>query len=201
MVTFLNSVEVTLKTENPERVEKLKELARKVRALLEGEFTLSSGAKSPYYFDGKMVSLWPEGAYLIGQIILEEIADLEVDAIGGLTIGADPIATAVALVSHIEGRPIPAFIVRTEPKKHGTQQFIEGHLPKNGRVVIVDDVVTKGTSVLKAIDAVEKEGCKVVRVIALLDRNEGGGDELRRRKYDFITMMSYDPSGKVVVEQ
>ena len=199
MVAFLKSVEVTLVTEKTER---LKALGLELGAFLEGqERTLASGAKSSFYFDGKMVSLWPEGARLIGEIILEEIADLEVDAIGGLTIGAGPIATAVALISSLHGRPVPAFIVRTEPKKHGTQRLIEGHLPPNGKVVIVDDVVTLGGSVLKAIDAVEKEGCKVVKVIALLDRHEGGSDELRRRGYDFSALWSYEPSGKVVVER
>jgi orotate phosphoribosyltransferase len=120
-----------------------------------------------------------------------------VDAIGGLTLGADPIVAAVAVISHLEGQPIPAFIVRAEFKKHGTQKKIEGHLPKGGRVAIIEDVITTGGSVFKAIEAVEAEGCRVVKVIALLDRHQGGSDKLREMGYDFVALLSADPSGEV----
>lgn len=170
----------------------------KQHAVLRGEFTLASGAKTKYYFDGRMVTLLPEGAYLVGQRIFQLVAG-EVDVIGGLTLGADPIVAAVAVISHLEGQPIPAFIVRVEVKEHGTQKKIEGHLPRGGRVAIVDDVITTGGSVFKAIEAVEAEGCKVVKVIVLLDRHQGGSDEIRRRGYDFVAILSADASGEVTL--
>ena len=167
-------------------------------ALLRGEFTLASGAKSSYYFDGRMITLLPEGAYLVAKKIFQLLAG-KVDAIGGLSLGADPIVAAVAVVSHLEGQPIPAFIVRAEVKKHGTQKKIEGHLPRGGRVAIVDDVITTGGSVFAAIKAVEAEGCQVVKVIALLDRHQGGSDKLREMGYDFAALLSADPSGEVSI--
>jgi orotate phosphoribosyltransferase len=170
----------------------------KRHALLHGEFTLASGAKSSYYFDGRMLTLLPEGAYLVAKKVFQLLAG-KVDAIGGLSLGADPIVAAVALISHLEGQPIPAFIVRAEVKKHGTQKKIEGHLPKGGRVAIVDDVITTGGSVFQAIEAVEAEGCRVVKVIALLDRDQGGSDELKRRGYDFVALLKADASGEILV--
>ena len=174
--------------------ERLLEIVRE-RAIIRGEFTLSSGLSSPYYFDLRRVTLWPEGAYLVGRRVLELTRG--VDAIGGMMIGADPIVASVALVSQMEGRPIPAFIVRKEPKKHGTQNFIEGELPKGSRVAIVDDVITTGGSILRAIEVVEGEGCEVVKVIAILDRKQGGSEELKRRGYDFRALLVADERGEV----
>jgi orotate phosphoribosyltransferase len=166
-------------------------------AVLRGEFTLSSGLKTSYYFDGRMVTLWPEGAYLIGRKILHILVAAGAEAVGGMTVGADPIVAAVAVVSHLEGRPIPAFIVRGEVKEHGTQKRIEGPLKAGARVAIVDDVITTGGSVLRAIEAVEAEGCRVVKVVVLLDRQQGGADEIRRRGYAFSAILSADSSGEV----
>ena len=169
----------------------------KERAIVRGDFTLSSGLKTSYYFDGRMVTLWPEGAYLIGRKIFHILAEAGVEAIGGMTVGADPIAAAVAVVSHLEGWPIPAFIVREGVKEHGTQKRIEGPLKAGSRVAIVDDVITTGGSVLRAIEAVEAEGCRVVKVVVLLDRQQGGADKIRRRGYDFTAILSADASGEV----
>ncbi|MEE8470259.1 MAG: orotate phosphoribosyltransferase [Dehalococcoidia bacterium] len=167
------------------------------RAVSRGEFTLSSGRRTSVYFDGRMVTLWPEGAYLIGRKIFHMLEGVEVDAVGGMTMGADPIAAAVALVSHQEGKPIPAFIVRGGVKDHGTQKRIEGPLRAGSKVAIVDDVITSGASVLRAIEAVEAEGCQVVRVVVLLDRQQGGADEIRRRGYDFAAILTADAEGTV----
>jgi len=176
--------------------ERILELFRE-HAILRGEFTLSSGIKTSYYFDGRKVTLWPEGAYLIGRRVLDIIAGAGAEAVGGMTMGADPIAAAVAVVSHLEGKPVPAFIVRAETKGHGTQRRVEGPLPKGARVAVVDDVVTTGGSVLRAIEAVEAEGCSVVKVVVLLDRQQGGADEIRRRGYDFTALLTADASGDV----
>jgi orotate phosphoribosyltransferase len=169
----------------------------KEHAILHGDFTLSSGLKSSYYFDGRLVTLWPEGAYLIGKKIFDILKGTGAEAVGGMTMGADPMVSAVAVVSHLEGKPIPAFIVRAEMKGHGTQKRIEGPLQRGSRVAIVDDVITTGGSVLRAIEAVEAEGCQVVKVVVLLDRHQGGSDEIRRRGYDFQAILSADAEGEV----
>lgn len=180
-----------------ERTKRILELAHETGALLHGEFTLTSGKKSNHYFEGKKLTLHPEGSYLLGKEVLERLADLEVDAIGGLVMGAFPMITAVALVSHLEGRPLPSFIVREAPKEHGTRRQIEGHFKEGSRVAIVDDVITTGGSVRKAIEAVEAAKCKVVKVIVIVDRHEGGSDELKNKGYDFSAIIDLWPSGEV----
>jgi orotate phosphoribosyltransferase len=186
---------------NTESAKKIREIADEVGAFLRGDFTLSSGRKSGHYFDGKKVTLSPEGAYWVGKAIFDELKEIEVDAIGGLAIGADPIVSAVALVSHLEGKPIPSFIVRDERKEHGTKRKIEGHLQEGCRVAIVDDVITTGGSVSKAIEAVEAVNCKVVKVIVLVDRHEGGSDTLKDKGYDFTSILHLWPSGKVTIDE
>ena len=186
---------------NTARSEKIKEIALRVGAFLEGEYALSSGLKSNRYFEGKKVTLAPDGAYEVGKAIFDELIEIGVDAIGGLATGAYPIVTAVALVSHQEGKPIPSFVVREDRKSHGTMRKIEGHLKKGSRVAIVDDVITSGGSVLKAIEAVEEVGCQVVKVIVIVDRHEGGSDELRRRKYDFTAILGYPAPREVAIDE
>jgi orotate phosphoribosyltransferase len=191
-----STLELRVNTKNAQRIL---EIARETGALLDGEFTLASGRKSNHYFEGKRLTLSAEGAYLVGKVVFDELADIDVDAIGGLAIGADPIATAVAVVSHLEGKPIPAFIVREEPKQHGTRKKIEGHIKEGFRVVIVDDVITTGGSVDKAIEAVKEAGCKVVKVIVLVDRHEGGSDKLKEAGYDVSSIIDLWPTGKVTI--
>ncbi len=169
----------------------------KEHALLHGEFTLSSGLKSNYYYDGRLLTLLPEGAYLIGKKILRILEGTGAEAVGGMTMGADPMVAAVAVASHLEGKPMPAFIVRAEVKGHGTQKRIEGPLKKGSKVAIVDDVVTTGGSVRRAIEAVEAEGCKVVKVVVLLDRHQGGSYEIKKKGYDFQAILSADAAGRV----
>ncbi len=146
-----------------------------------GDFMLTSGKKSRYYFDGKQVTLSPEGAYLLGKIIVQKIKDIGVDAVGGITIGADPIAGALAAVAFLEGMEnLKLFIVRKTPKKHGKCKLIEGPpLNKGDRVVIVDDVITTGGSIIEAINALKDLDCEVVKVIALVDRQEGGTEKIK----------------------
>lgn len=169
----------------------------RTQAFKRGDFVLVSGRRSPYYIDGKLATLSAEGAYLTGRAVFEVIRDSGAEAVGGLTMGADPIATAVAIASFEEGSPIPAFFVRKEPKKHGTRKWIEGPLPdKPGvNVAIVDDVITTGGSVFQAIDAVEKAGCLVRMVVVLVDRLEGGGEVLRERGYDFTPLFTIEDLG------
>ena len=180
-------------------VDRLLKLALERGALKYGEFTLSSGKKSSYYFDGRLLSLDPEGALLIGRALVPLLRQAGVDAVGGPTLAADPIVTAVALTSQLEGKGISAFIVRKEAKEHGTAQLIEGPLAPGSRVAIVDDTCTTGGSLLHAIAAAEAVGCTVVKVVVLLDRREGGTEELERRGYDFSALMAANPQGEIEV--
>jgi len=182
---------------NTESAKRILKIAYEVGAFLQGDFTLASGKKSKYYFDGKKLTFSPEGAYQVGKVIFDELAEIGVDAIGGVATGGYPIATAVALISHLEEKPIPSFIVREEAKEHGTKRKIEGHLKEGSRVAIVDDVITTGGSISKAIEAVEAAKCKVVKVMVLVDRYEGGGDRLKREGYDFTSILHLLPSGEI----
>jgi orotate phosphoribosyltransferase len=186
------SVRLEIETQS-ESARKIREIAYEVGALLQGEFTLASGRKSNRYFEGKKITLQPEGAYQVGKAIFDELAESGVDAVGGLATGAYPIATAVAMVSHLEGKPVSAFVVREEQKNHGARRLIEGHLREGSRVVIVDDVITSGGSIIKAIKAVEERNCQVVKVIALVDRHEGGVEKLREMGYAFQAILGFPP--------
>jgi orotate phosphoribosyltransferase len=146
-------------------------------------FKLVSGRVSNYYFNCKAVTLHPEGMYLVGNIIFDLIKDLGVKGIGGLTLGADPIADAVAYTSYLKGSPIGAFVVRKTPKSHGTMQWIEGNITKGDRVVIVDDVITTGKSTIEAITRAKETGLEIVKVIALIDRQEGGREAIEALGY------------------
>jgi orotate phosphoribosyltransferase len=155
---------------------RLFELLR-VRAFAEREVTLSSGLKSNFYIDSKQVSLDAEGACLIGELfhaVVDEVAPNAV-AIGGLTLGADPLATATSVVSFQQGRPRAAFIVRKEPKGHGTNQWVESpSLAAGSPVVILEDVITTGAATIKAIERARLAGLEVLHALALVDRLEGG---------------------------
>jgi len=147
---------------------------------------LASGRASDFYFDGKQTTLHPEGGYLTGKLFFESIRDVEgVEGVGGLTLGADPIATATSVVSFLEGKPIPGFIIRKEPKGHGTGAWLEGrkNLKPGARVVIVEDVVTSGGSSIKAIKRAEEEGLVVLGVVTLVDREEGGRENIEKEGY------------------
>lgn len=145
----------------------------------EPTFNLVSGKKSNFYFNCKPTTLDPEGMYLIGHLVFENIQDLKPDGIGGLTFGADPIAMATAFTSQIKGMPIKAFSVRKEQKDHGIVRWIEGDLKPGERVVIIDDVVTTGGSTIKAIERARAEGMEVIKAIVLIDRQEGGLDRVK----------------------
>ncbi len=155
--------------------------------------TLASGRVSDFYVDGKQTSLHPRGAYLCGRLFLDLLKNFgPVEAVGGPTLGADPLATAIALVSSLEGTPLPAFIVRKEPKGHGTRRWIEGknNLPEGCNVVVVEDVVTTGGSGLSAVEKIEEEGYKVVGLMALVDREEGAREAIEAKGYKFFSLFT-----------
>ena len=174
-----------------EQLRELRDIIRK-KSLRIGDFTLSSGKKSSYYLDCRTTTLDSRGALLIARLIINRIVKdgIQADAIGGLTLGADPIATAVAVVSGLEAKPIPAFIVRKEPKGHGTQRSIEGYEGKPGSsVVVVDDVCTTGDSILNAAARAEEAGYNVSATFCVVDREEGG-TELIQKRYPFYALFT-----------
>ncbi len=170
--------------------ERLIEILKEKSLITGVERILTSGRKSNYYIDCKMTTLDPEGANLVGQLILEALEPYRVDAIGGYTLGADPIVSAVAAVSYQLGKPLPAFIVRKEPKKHGEQKMIEGPFKSGWRVAIVDDVTTTGGSILKACKAVEEAGGEVVLTMVIVDRMEGGKENIEKNGYKFLSLLT-----------
>lgn len=167
----------------------LLELVR-TKALKFGDFTLASGKKAKYYLDGKQVTLDSAGAKLIGEGLLDLLTDDMPAAVGGMSIGADPITAAVITIAGLRDLPLAGFMVRKEAKGHGTQRFIEGPVVAGQRVAIVEDVVTTGGSSLLAIERCEEFGLKVTRVLAIVDRMEGGADAFRARGYKFDSLLT-----------
>ncbi len=141
-------------------------------------FTLASGRTSNYYFNCKPTTLDPEGMNLIGEIVFSMLSDADVTAAGGLTLGADPIANALAVISYQKGKPIKSFIVRKDVKAHGTRSALEGNVHPGERIVIIDDVITTGGSTITAIERAREAGLEIDRVIALIDREEGGRENI-----------------------
>ncbi len=156
-----------------------------------GEVVLTSGRKSDYYFDCKQTALHPEGAWLIGNLLFD-LLPADVVGVGGMTLGADPLVTAVSLVSHLRGRPMPAFIVRKTAKGHGTNQFLEGlsNFKPGDRVALLEDVVTTAGTLLKAIDRVQEAGLTVAGVLTVLDRQEGGTERLAERGFSLSAVFT-----------
>lgn len=165
----------------PDERQRLKELLL-AKSCRQGAFTLSSGRTSDFYIDGKQTTLDAEGSYLCGRLLFELIRQTPqpIGGVGGMTLGADPLVTAVAIVSHLSGSPIPAFIVRKEAKGHGTGTYLEGrsNLRPGCAVALLEDVVTTGGTLLKVIERVQKEGFTVGLAATVVDREEGGAEVL-----------------------
>lgn len=146
------------------------------------EVTLASGRKSNFYFDGKQTTLHARGGLLVGRAFWDEVKKFDgpIDGVGGLTLGADPIATATSIAAELDGQSVHAFIIRKEPKGHGTGQWLEGrkNLPSGSRVVIVEDVTTTGGSSISAVERAREEGLDVVGIVTLVDREEGARENI-----------------------
>jgi orotate phosphoribosyltransferase len=162
--------------------ERLKELFRQ-RALQFGDFTLASGKKSSYYVNSKKVLFHAEGITLLGELLYEATRDLDFQAIGGLEVGAIPMAAAALTAYHRHGRHLEGYFVRKQAKAHGSKDVVEGQVSAGDKVVVIDDVLTTGGSVVQAIQAVEAAGAKVVRVVCICDRLQGAKEALAN--YDF----------------
>lgn len=159
-------------------------------ALFLESITLTSGRKSNYYIDCRLITLNPEGATLVAELLFDRLKEKEMDAFGGTSIGADPICGAFSVISYQKGRPIPTFIIRKKQKEHGKQRLIEGPLKRGSKVVIVDDVATSGNSLLGAIKIVEKHDCKVTGVIVIVDRLEGAREKLAEEGYELESIFT-----------
>ncbi len=159
-----------------------------------GEITLSSGRKSSYYVDSKLTTFDSEGVSLVGKLVFEIIKEKgkAISAVGGLTMGADPIAISTIIAALNENYPLKGFSVRKEAKKHGKRRLIEGNLDVEDKVVILDDVITTGTSTVKAIEAVREFGCDIIMVVALVDRIEGGTEKIKEMGYETRAIFTID---------
>ncbi len=198
-----------------DEIERLRELMQR-HCVRFGDFTLASGRKSKYYYNGKRVTLRPSAAKLIGAALIDVVLASGAEAVGGPELGAVPIAVAVGLAALELGRDLPVFIVRKEQKGYGARDLIvepyagesggdpsaDGPLIAAGRrVAIVEDAITTGGSVQKAIDAVEAAGAKVALVAVLVERHEGGGDDLRSRGYDVLSVFRTDEEGHLSISE
>lgn len=164
-------------------------IAERLGALQFGEFKLTAGGTSSYYFDGRLVTLDPEGSHTVANALLPVLDACRVDAAAGPAVAAVPMVASIATASYAAGRPVKALIVRSERKKHGTGKIIEGSPRAGDRVAVVDDTCMTGGSLLHAIDTVEEAGCEVVLVACILDRREGGSDAIRARGYEFYSIL------------
>ena len=186
-------------TESLRLKKRLLEVAKEREALLFGEFTLSAGDTSSYYFDGRRLTLDPEGAYLTAKILLPALLECGAEAIAGPTLGADPIVSSVASLSYLDKTPIPALIVRKETKLHGGMRAVEGPLRRGMKVAVVDDTCTSGSSIFHAIEVLEREGCEVVKVFSIMDRMAGGSDECKQRGYIFESIFAASFEGEITI--
>lgn len=158
--------------------------------MLRGEFVLSSGAHSSYYLDARLVTLSAQGSGLVGASFLQVLPESGIDGVAGLTVGADPIVTAIALVAGLEGRALDAFIVRKERKGHGAGRQIEGPWREGARVSIVDDTLTTGRSSLEAAEVVEREGGRIEGIYALIDREQGARQAIEAAGHSFTSLFT-----------
>lgn len=155
----------------------------KKEAFSRGKFILSSGKESDFYLDARLVTLSPAGAYLTGKVMLDMVKDDHLDAIGGPTLGADPMVGAIGSLSYQAGKPIDTFIIRKQPKAHGKQQQVEGPLLKEGAcVAIIDDVATTGKAFVESIEVLQKMNIRIKKAVCIIDRGEGAREALA--KYD-----------------
>jgi orotate phosphoribosyltransferase len=182
--------------ENTEEVRsRLLEILRE-KSVERGRFQLRSGRWSDYYVDGKQTTLDAEGSYLIGKLLSARMraSGAYPQGVGGVTLGADPIVTAVSMVSYLEGTPIPAFIIRKEPKGHGTERWIEGlkNIAPGSRVAVVEDVLTTGGTLLEGVGHTREAGFQVSHVYTLIDRQEGGREAIEAESLVLDSLFTRD---------
>ena len=165
------------------------------RALKFGDFTLASGKKAKYYLDGKQITLHSQGLRLVSEGLLKLMEGVDAQAVGGMSIGADPIVGGMLAIAGGQGRDLAGFLVRKEPKGHGTQKYIEGPVTPGMKVVIVEDVVTTGGSSILAADRAKEFGLDVVLVLAIIDRLEGGRENFAKHGLKFESLLKITDFG------
>ncbi len=174
------------------------ELKRRLARILleksyrEGDFVLSSGRRSDYYFDCRVTALHPEGAHLIGTLFCDLLSSVDVKGVAGMSLGADPLVSATTVLSHQQGRPLAGLLVRKQAKAHGTGQYVEGmgNFNQGDPVAMLEDVVTTGGSLLTACERIEAVGLRIVTVCTILDRGEGGREALKEAGYDLVSLFT-----------
>ncbi|HVN71016.1 MAG TPA: orotate phosphoribosyltransferase [Desulfomonilia bacterium] len=171
------------------KLEQLREIVRR-DAVKFGKFTLSSGKESDLYVDLRKVTLNPAGASIIGSLIYDMIRDRDIDAVGGMSVGADPIAVSTSLAAYRSGREIMAFLVRKTQKAHGTQNVIEGPIKAGLRALVVEDVITTGASTISAIERIREAGMDIAMVVAVFDRCEGGKEAIEALGYEVRSLLT-----------
>jgi orotate phosphoribosyltransferase len=163
----------------------------KTRAFFKGDFTLSSGKKSSYYLDARLVTLSAEGAFLCGRLIYDLVQDVKPTAIGGPTLGADPMVGAVGAVSFLDKRPVKTFIIRKEAKGHGKGKMVEGpELNESDKIVVIDDVATTGKAFIHSLDALAQDHLKPVRCACIIDRQDGAKEALAARGVQMVSLFT-----------
>ncbi|MFL2804550.1 MAG: orotate phosphoribosyltransferase [Dehalococcoidia bacterium] len=177
--------------------QELLDLAIEINSLLFGNFQLSSGGSSSYYFDGRILTLNPKGSYLTAKCFLPLILESGASFIAGPTLGADPIVASVATFSYLQNSPVNALIVRKEQKEHGGEKIIEGSFAPGSKIAVVDDTCTSGSSLFHAIKAIENEGGEVTKVLSILDRNSGGSKKILDDGYDFFSLFVANDKGQI----
>ncbi|MQG19015.1 MAG: orotate phosphoribosyltransferase [SAR202 cluster bacterium] len=182
-----------------DKKKRIMEIAVNKKALEFGRFTLTSGQQSPYYFDGRKLTLDGEASNLIAEIFLPKIIDSGSEFIAGPTMGADPIIGSVLSLSFIKKTPLSGLIIRKEAKLHGKQNLIEGNPVPGKSVVVVDDTCSTGGSLIHSIEAVEKFGCKVSLVLCILDRNMGGSRKIQDAGHKFLSIFSTNQNGDLYI--
>jgi orotate phosphoribosyltransferase len=180
-----------------DKAQAILDLSLKLGALKFGEFTLSGGGQARYYFDGRLVTLDPEGSYLVASALLPLLRARGVATVAGPALAAVPMVSSIATLSHTDDGPINALVVRDEAKGHGAKRLIEGTVTQETRVAVIDDTCSTGGSLVRAIDAIEAAGCQVVVVACILDRQTGGSDAIRKMGHEFIALLEADAEGNI----
>lgn len=187
-------------TEAIARAERLLERSIELKALEYGEFTLSSGAKSSYYFDGRLLTTDGESVEIISDLFLDVLVRRDIHRFGGPAVAAVPIIGGLALMAHSRGYDLKGYFVRSEAKKYGMGKLIEGHIAPGEKVAVWDDAISTGGSLFGAIDAVSELPAEIDVVFTILDRNQGGSDRLAERSIPLFSILSSNPEGRVVVD-
>lgn len=175
--------------------KRLIELFQSSGALRFGEFVLASGRTSNYFLDGKLVTLESEGLRQVSLGLFELLADVEFDAVGGMSMGADPIVAGMLTVAAEQGRPLDGWLVRKEAKGRGTNKYVEGPVKEGAKVVVIDDVVTTGGSAIQSVERIREAGGQVVTVVGIVDRLEGGAENFAAADLPFRALLTIKDLG------